>query len=717
MQKQRTFNFRPMLICAICACLGITAAKNFILGEVSIGVAFTVAFLGVSSAVFVKRFAFNLGERITIFIITLIFFLLGGLNFQLNYNKFVSQEQGGYRSDIYAKVITATESDSGQNLTLSKVVFNGKYNSKYKIRLYVYGDNGFDVGDLISFNALIKDVPTVYEGKFAADNVLNKIRYTASISCDEIELCGKQLTIFEKVNIFLRDTLKSGLDKREFAVGYALLTGNSDFMDVEILSAYRMAGVAHVFAVSGLHIGFFAVALGFILDKFKCCRVVKACVLPLILFAYSGVCSFTSSSLRASIMTTVALLLSIKGMRYDRLTAIAIAATIILSFSPSSLFDVGFQLSFAVVIGITLFAGGFKRVLTRVKYMPDKLASALSVALAAQLASIPISLYHFNSVSLLAVFLNVIFIPAVSVIFTGLFALTVLGGFFSVPHIALWLPNYVLKFVNMCISAIDYKFFMFYGAITLLLAFAFYWALLFISEYFNFKTLTRVTCSIICVIFTLTGSLLYTANGENKIKIYVCGSERLCVTLVDTTEQTVMVVSYAERAYSLGRLIRLKNQRKIDEIDRVIFLDGFGFYEQEFLTKMRVAFDFKGICCFGERNENTEIAIKKSFGQDVLVDYYLEQDKLPVIGADFKFVFSGKAVEVEFFDQRVCILSSVNGENYSVLDNDYTLMVVKDRVNELLNYYKPKVGISYRPKSGVMDGETFGTRLLEFARK
>jgi hypothetical protein len=257
---------------------------------------------------------------------------------------------------------------------------------------------------------------------------------------------------------------------------------------------------------------------------------------------------------------------------------------------------------------------------------------------------------------------------------------------------------------------------MLYGAITLTLAFVFYWALLFISEYFNFKTLPRITCSIICVIFTLTGSLLYTANGENKIKIYVCGSERLCVTLVDTTKQTVMVVSYAERSYSLGRLIRLKNERKINEIDRVIFLDGFGFYEQEFLTKMRVAFDFKGVCCFGERDENTEIAIKKSFGQDIFVGYYFEQDVMSVKGANVKYVLGGKAVEIECFDERICVFSSVDGENYSALDKDYSLMIVKDRVSELLNYYKPEVGISYRPKSGVVDGETYGTRLLEFSK-
>lgn len=717
MKKKRLFNFRPVVICVICACLGIAFMKNLILDNLVVAGAFAVAFLLLAISVFMRRFTFKIKERAIIFVACALFFAFGALNFQAQCTRFQSQNFGGHYYDVCAKVVDVKQSDVGQNLILSKVVFNGGNKTSYKIRLYVYGDKGFDVGDVIKFNAMIKDVPIVYENKFSANNVLNKIRYTANVSFEKVELCGKQLTVFERANLFLRDTLKSGLDKNEFAVGYALLTGNSDFMDSEILSAFRMAGVAHVFAVSGLHIGFLAVALSFVLTKLKCNRIVRALVLPIFLFAYSGVCSFTSSSLRASIMTTVMLLLSIKGWRYDRLTSISIAAILILAFSPANLFDAGFQLSFVVVVGITLFANNIKRALMRVKFMPEKLASALAVALSAQLASMPVYLYHFKTASLLAVFLNVVFIPAVSVIFTLLMVCTILGGLLSISKIVLFIPNYLLKLVNLCITAVDYEFFILHGTVTLLLVFAIFWALLFISEYLNVKILTRCVCSLICVIFALTGSLLYTAKGDNSIKLYVCGSEKLCVTVIDTIEQTALIVSYAERSYSLGRLIKLKNERKIQKIDYVIFLEGFGYYEQEFLTKMRVAFSFSGVCCFGERDENTEIAIKKSFGNDVEVCYSFDGQALPVLGAKCEYVLDGKGLEIEFLNERVCIFSSLDNTNYATLGQRYSLMVAKDRVEQLFSFYKPTVGVSYCEYAHFTNGESSGTVAFEYNKK
>ncbi len=715
MQKKRLFNFRAVLACALSTCFGIASVKNLLVGSVFLTVFFACLFLLVLCTVFIKQFKFSKKEKVVIVCCLIFFFSLGGLVFNNSYQNFCSQPFSGYYLDVSAKVVDAKQNESGQSLTLSKVVFNGKTKSNYKIRLYVYGDNEFDVGDLIEFNALIKQTPIVYQNKFSADNVVNKTLYIANVSCDEINLTGKNLTIFEHVNLFMRNTLRAGLDKTEFSIAYALLTGNSNFMDSETLSAYRMAGVAHVFAVSGLHIGFLAMALSFLFKKFKINNTIKVIVLPLILFAYSGVCSFTSSSLRASIMTTGALLLTLKGLRYDRLTVISIAGLLILIFAPANLFEVGFQLSFSVVLGIALFASTFERLLLCVKRMPKKLASGLSVALSAQMASVPVMLFHFKSVSLIAVFFNVVFIPAVSVIFTGLFLLTIIGGVFNVPKIALFIPNYVLKLVNFCITAIDYKIFILNGAITVILAFSFYWALLFISEYFNIKLLNRIICSLVCVIFTISGCLIYTAN-EKCFKFYVVGGDKLCATLIDTTKEKVLVVSYAKRTYSLARLIRLKNENDIDVIDQVIFLNDFGYYEQEFLTKMRLAFDFNGVCCYGEQDETLRRIIEKSFGKDKKVGFYLDNHILPIEGATCTYLIDGRALDIEVDDGNACIFSSVDGENYSLLDKNYTIMIAKDRVEQLFSFYQPTKFISYCDSEEFLSADTLGTQVIKLEK-
>lgn len=714
MQKKKFFNFRPAFICALVLCLGIAVVKNFVFGEVFRAVIFFCVAVCVCFLPFFKQFGYFKKERIVIFCCCLVFFVLGGSSFFISYKNFTSQELGGYYYTVQAKVVKATDNDSGQSLILSKAIFDGNKKSNYKIRLYAYGNQNFDVGDVVEFYALIKDVPVNYQGKFSANNVINKIRYTANISCEKIKICAKNLTVFERANLFMRDTLKSGLDKNEFSVGYALLTGNSDLMDTEIISAYRMAGVAHVFAVSGLHIGFLATALAFIFDKLKSRKIIKAIFISIILFAYSGICSFTPSSIRASVMTTVALFLSLKGLRYDRLTAIAISAIVILAFAPANLFDAGFQLSFAVVLGITLIAPTLERWFNRVKYAPKKLSNTLAVALAAQLASMPVYLYHFKTVSLIAVFLNIAFIPAVSVIFTILFALTILGGAFAIPKIALFVPNYVLKFINFCIISVDYKIFIVHGAITVLLIFSIYSALLFLSEYLNIKTLTRAVCSILCLIFTLTGCVLYNVNEESYHKVFVCGSERLCVTLIDTSVESVLVVSYAERTYSLSKLISLKNELNISEIDCVVFLDGFALKEQEFLTKMRLAFTFSGVCCFGERDETTANIIKKSFGGDISVNFYNERERLPISGATCAYALEGRALELDLAGNDICVLSEVDGVDYSKLNGKYDLMIAKDGLEQLNGFYSPKIFVSYLKFNEYLDAESQGFLLFKY---
>ena len=178
--------------------------------------------------------------------------------------------------------------------------------------------------------------------------------------------------MFESINIFIRDTLKVGLDLDEFTVAYALLCGNSDYMETEIIENFRASGVAHIFAVSGLHIGFFAVILNFITDKLRFNKYVKFFFVVSVLLFYSGVCGFTASSIRATIMTAVMLLAGLIGKKYDGLSSVALAGIIVLLYAPIQLFCVGFQLSFGVVLGINILSRPISKLLG---FLPQKISS------------------------------------------------------------------------------------------------------------------------------------------------------------------------------------------------------------------------------------------------------------------------------------------------------------------------------------------------------
>ncbi len=709
---KKPFNFRPLFFIAVSLCLGIAMAKFLQFKDGFKVVFFCLSFLLVGGAVFIPAFKeYSIKEKVLICLLLVLFFLLGVIGYRTTINNYDNSNLDGHYYTVSAKVVDAKDSDAGQNLILSDVKIVGKKggNINYKIRLYVYGDGNFDKGDLIEFSANLYDCKSVYENKLSTYNIIDGIKYTAEISSNSIVVKGKSLTVFESINLFIRQTLKTGLSDKEFGVGYALLTGNSDYMDMQILQQYRFAGVAHIFAVSGLHIGFLAVAIGWMLDKLKTNRLFKAFILSIILFLYSAVCGFTVSSIRASVMVSIALFCAVGGNKYDRLSAIAIACILILTFSPINLFDVGFQLSFMVVIGITLLAKPIEKLL---KFLPKKLSESLSVAISAQIASIPICLYHFGYFSVISVFLNVIFIPVVSVIFTVLVVAVLLGGIFSIAKITLFLPNYILKFINICITAVDFDFFLIYGTILLIGVFLIYLALLFISEHFNLKLLTRTVCSILCLVLSLCVCFVGAKQEDRKINAFIIGTQRVCATVIDNNSEKIMIVSVADTIFSAGRFISLANKIG-NSLDAVVFLSGVDAEEQAFLTKLRTAFTFKRICCYGEEDKILESIIIKSFGK-IKVDFFIDGQNLNFKNTDCTYALEGRAIDGKINKSKFAVFSAVDKTDFTKLTGKYSLMVAFDRAESVFGFYQPQTAVSYRRSYIYRDGETNGTEIYHF---
>ena len=217
-------------------------------------------------------------------LIFILFFTVGALGLNINLSRYERANLGGRNYDVSAKITNIKESETGCYLTLSNAEIKGNRTGKlyYKIALSVYGKIDLEIGDIVSFNANLCDKTYKFEDRFNANDIERKIKYTASISADEIIKTGEQRNLFEQVRIFIKNALKTGLDEKEFPVGLALLTGDSSFIDNELISSYRYAGVAHIFAVSGLHIGFLAGVLIFIFKKIKIPDLLKTIIIGLV---------------------------------------------------------------------------------------------------------------------------------------------------------------------------------------------------------------------------------------------------------------------------------------------------------------------------------------------------------------------------------------------------------------------------------------------------
>ena len=111
-----------------------------------------------------------------------------------------------------------------------------------------------------------------------------------------------------------------------------------------------------------------------------------------------------------------------------------------------------------------------------------------------------------------------------------------------------------------------------------------------------------------------------------------------------------------------------------------------------------------------------EKIIKKSFGKDISVGFYNEKQALPVLSAECRYSLNGKAVEINFLDKTLCVLSEVDGCNYSVLEGDYDLMIAKDRLEQLSSFYSPKTFVSYLEFAGYTNAENQGWLLFKYKK-
>lgn len=187
----------------------------------------------------------------------------------------------------------------------------------------------------------------------------------------------------------------------------ALLFGDQAYIEEEVLTNYQRLGIVHLLAISGLHVSFLTGMLFFSGIRLGVTRERMLVILLLLLPVYAILSGGTPSVLRACLMTMLIILLLLWKQRMSAIMSIGIVYLMLLFIQPNMLFNIGFQLSFAVTFAIIMSLPIFN------KY-PQKIMQLLIVSVICQLAALPILLFHFYEVSVLGVFLNVLFVPLYS---------------------------------------------------------------------------------------------------------------------------------------------------------------------------------------------------------------------------------------------------------------------------------------------------------------
>lgn len=186
----------------------------------------------------------------------------------------------------------------------------------------------------------------------------------------------------------------------------AILLGEKQGMDREIRELYQVNGIAHVLAISGLHLSFLGVGVYHLLRRITGSYTVGGLAGVFFLSAYILMIGMTVSAFRAMVMFLFRIGADLSGRHYDSPTALAAAAVTVCMWRPLSLYDSGFWLSFGALIAIIFILPIFKN-------LP---AQSLWASVSVNLFLLPILMYSFYEVPIYGVFLNLIVIPLLSVL-------------------------------------------------------------------------------------------------------------------------------------------------------------------------------------------------------------------------------------------------------------------------------------------------------------
>ncbi|MFC1816651.1 ComEC/Rec2 family competence protein, partial [Thermodesulfobacteriota bacterium] len=328
-----------------------------------------------------------------------------------------------------------------------------------KINVSVWGISPkLSSGDRISFVGRIRLIRNFNNpGRFDYKRYMDfkKIWGTAHTQAKKLTVlkrnsAGKHFGSIETARNKISELIEKTRAGEHQGVLKALLVGDRSNVSQAMRAAFNRAGVGHLLAISGLHIGIVATV------AFFCFRWLLAFIRPFLwqawtrkgaalltlvpVLIYGLLAGMSPSTQRAVMMVGIFLLTILLESEQDLLNTLAVAAMVILIVHPPSLFSISFQLSFCAVLfiiyGLSSLQGIYAKPMGRFQIF-KKLGVFILVSFFAIIGTLPLVMRYFNQVSLVGLLTNIVFIPLIGFVVVPLGLMAVFVYPLSNPA-ALW---------------------------------------------------------------------------------------------------------------------------------------------------------------------------------------------------------------------------------------------------------------------------------------
>jgi competence protein ComEC len=320
-------------------------------------------------------------------------------------------------------------------------------------------NHAFEIGNRLKINGtLYKNTPQKNPNQFDYQKYLENKQIYAQLYTDpneikvssEIEKDIWYYTAKLRTRI-IQNLGKSNFNTKELNVAVALIMGQQQDISPEIIRDYQYAGAVHILSVSGLHIGFILLFVSFILKPFPNSRqgsFIKLMIILNSLFLFGILAGLAASVVRSVTMFSFVTIGQYLRRSVNIYHTLLVSVLLILLFQPSFLFDVGFQLSYVALFFIIWLQPLLAKLWTP-KYKVQKyIWDILTVSFAAQIGTLPLSIYYFHQFPGLFFVTNLIVIPLLSIIMA-------LGSLVMVFAAFNWVPFYPSKSLELSIYYLD----------------------------------------------------------------------------------------------------------------------------------------------------------------------------------------------------------------------------------------------------------------------
>ncbi len=443
--KSRWFNYRPLFVIFVFLLLGSLFAFYIVDHTVLTIIISVLVFLTVLIVAILKR-------KIKYLIVPVLSFFISVGLYNVAFNSFNKTEYS-QPTTIQARLYRVEQPKDGYTRAYADSVLFDTNKANTQLIIYIYDKEGLydniEIGSIISFSPLnfyktdldFGDLPNA---KYYNEN----LRYTATVNMYSVRYIAKDLTFAEKIKNRIKENLSYGLSEQNVEFAYSSLFGDKTILDASLYNNFKLSGVVHLLAVSGLHVGIIAFILNKILDLFKTKRPIRIIIVAVFLLLYAYLCNFSVSVVRASIMTIIAMLAPLFYRQYDSLSALSFAGIVLFLINPLIVFDLSFLLSFACILGIIMLQKPISKVLSKTK-MNQKLADGISISAATTISLMFLMVYFFNNLNIISLLANIVLIPLFTIAFVCIFVISFLS--LIVPFLAylLYPVNYLLNFISL----------------------------------------------------------------------------------------------------------------------------------------------------------------------------------------------------------------------------------------------------------------------------